>query len=70
MAVHRPAAAAPFQPLAWGLPYASGVALKKYIYGLCTPRWIVKPPESLSPSVQSISKLLNWEKLGKASWER
>ena len=25
----RPAAAAPFRPLAWGLPYAAGVALKK-----------------------------------------
>ena len=25
---HRPAAAAPIQPLAWELPYASGMALK------------------------------------------
>ena len=28
VAVARPAAAAPFQPLAWELPYAMGVALK------------------------------------------
>ena len=26
---HRPAATAPIQPLAWELPYAAGVALKK-----------------------------------------
>ena len=26
---HRPAAAAPIRPLAWDLPYATGVALKK-----------------------------------------
>ena len=26
---HRPAAAAPIQPLAWKLPYATDVALKK-----------------------------------------
>ena len=26
---HRPAAVAPIQPLAWGPPYAKGVALKK-----------------------------------------
>ena len=26
---HRPATAAPIQPLAWKLPYASGAALKK-----------------------------------------
>ena len=26
---HRPAAAAPMQPLAWELPYAMGVAFKK-----------------------------------------
>ena len=25
---HRPAAAAPIQPLAWELPYAAGVAIK------------------------------------------
>ena len=28
----RPAAAAPIQPLAWELPYATGAALKKQEY--------------------------------------
>ena len=31
---HRPAAAAPVQPLAWELPYATGAALKKKKKGL------------------------------------